>query len=272
MIFTNSDSKSPLEYRKLFLYYLLFSFMFLFLQLILTSVFTFFHFLLEHDMNTIESWLSRNTWEVLILSKFMSFIFTIKILKLNIYEDFKVFEYYRDILTRPSRKIWGMTFFILFFIYILIEQFSGGVDQNQFQNGLLYSSYLGSTTYYLFDILLIVTIQRYFNLEKINLKLYGSLLLVFLLSSKIALPYMSKFIVFIIIHFIALLFFAAKKNSGDVLVYIFLIIGPLSSVFGLDIVWDNLYSVFAYDKALPVTGILGIWCIAIGYYQISRSH
>lgn len=264
--------KIPAPVKIVTLYYLLYCFLFVLFHLSFVSIFSFFHFLLDHDMNTIEDWLNRNSWEILALSKISAIFVATKITKLNSYNLIKYRTYFLKLNWIPSKKIFGVILFLLTIFYAFIIQFGGGLVQNQFKEDLFYSSFIGSFTFYIVDFMMIYILLRNYDIPK---KYYNKImyitLIFFLISSKIALPYLNKFYIFLMIHFITMIFLTKKDKISDVFVYAVFIIAPLSSVYGLDIVWDNAYSLLSYQKSLPVIGILGIWGVALGYYHYSRA-
>ncbi len=261
-----------LDIRRVLLYYLIYCFLFVFIHLALVSTFSFFHFLLDHDMNTIENWLNRNTWEILSFSKFGALFVTSKIVKLNRYDEVKYRNYFLHNNFWPTKKIFGMSLFLLTIFYAFIVQFGGGVNENQFKEELFYSSFIGSFMYYVTDFAMVYLLIKVFevDLKKIRKIMYPCLIF-FLISSKIALPYLNKFYVFLMIHFLTMFLISSRDRFVDVLVYALFVICPLSTIYGLDIVWDNAYSLFSYEKSLPVVGILGIWGLAVGYYLYSTA-
>lgn len=262
----------PAPLRLIFIYYFLYLGLFCFCNLILLTLVSFFHFLLDHDMNTIENWLNRNTWEVLSLSKILSGIGVYKYVKLNQYSQYKFFRRLKEFNYFPSKKIIGVVLFILVLFYALILQFGGGIVKGQLKEELFYSSFFGSSLFYLIDILLIFFLVNIFELvrEHYNKVMYGTLF-GFIISTKIVLPYLSKFYIFIMIHFLTLFYLGRNKRFTDAFYYAILVISPLSAVYGLDLVWDNNYSLIVYQKDLPLLGILCMWTIAIYYYHHSKA-
>ncbi len=259
------------ELRKTLIYYFLYCCSFIFIHISLVSVFTFFHFLLDHQMNTIENWLNRNSWEIILISKGLSFFLVTKIFQLNSYQEIHPLKKLFEKLTFPSKKIFGMSFFILGMIYIYISQFGGGRLSGQFNEGVFYSSFIGSVFYYLLDFLVIVILTQYYTLkdDDYNKVAYTASFL-FILTSKIVLPYMSKYYSFILIHFLTLFFLNRKGSLIDCFIYSIFVIGVLSSIYGLDLVWDNSYAIFYISKSISIIGLVGIWSLALGYYRFSR--
>lgn len=257
--------------KRILLHYFLFSVGFIFLHISFVSVFTFFHFLLDHDMSTIENWLNRNSWEILIVSKGISCFFISKIFQINTYQDVNPIKKVLINLKMPSKKVFGMSFFLLGIINLYLFQIEGGTLTPNFQEDLFYSSFIGAFFYYLFDFILLILLYEYIRPPaKEMTKIVYISTFIFILSSKVAMPYLSKYYIFILIHFLTLFFLYLKGSFVDCLVYSFLVIAPLSSIYGLDLVWDNSYGLFHFSKETPIIGFLGIWCLALGYYRFSR--
>lgn len=259
------------ETKQLGFYYFLYCLIFVLTHLMLISVFSFFHFLLEHEMGTIENWISRNTWEILAIAKLIACWGLIRITQLNYYGDKKIWDYFKEMKLKPTKKSLAFAAFVLVVFYSLIVQFGGGIKSNQFLDDLFLSSYLGSSIFYGVDIFCLLYLQRFFNFKQNSLYRWSFILLIlFLISSKIVLPYLSKYFIFLIVHFLFLYYLGNKRLVGDMLVYLLLLVGPLSSLLGMDLVWDNSYAIFTYNEKVPVLGIISIWCVGLGYYRFSR--
>lgn len=268
-----NDFLFSLGARKILLYYLGFCILFLVIHLSFISLVSFFHFLLDHDMAVIENWLYRNAWEIIILSKLISASLIIKALKLNNYFVNSLFEIIKTDIWKPTRKVVVFIFFISILFYAMIMQFSGELINNTKETDFAYVSYIGSALFYLIDFLVINVLFR--NIVITQKKKYFalgiSLTALFLIFTKATLPYISKYYIFLILHFstLLLLLFKERKNLINPLLYTLIIIGPFSSLYGLDIVWDNAHSIYSYKETLPVVGISGIWLIGLGYYYKS---
>lgn len=259
--------------RKILLYYIGYCTLFLITHLAFISLVSFFHFLLDHDMAVIENWLYRNAWEMIVLSKTISALLIIKALKLNNYFVNSLFQILKTDVWKPARKVLVFIFFISILFYALIMQFSGELINNTKETDFAYVSYIGSSLFYLIDFLVINVLFR--NIEVKQKRKYFalgvSLIAMFLLFTKATLPYISKYYIFLVLHFatLLLLLFKERKNMINPLLYTLIIIGPFSSLYGLDIVWDNAHSIYSYSESLPIVGISGIWLIGLGYYYKS---
>lgn len=259
------------DFKKLGLIYFGFCLFFILVHLMLVSIFSFFHFLLDHEMGTIENWLSLNGWEIIGVSKLIAFAVMTKLIQVNSYSDTSFSKELWAMEKVPSKKALALIFFLLVMFYSLLSQFGGGIQSNQILDELFFSSFFGSILFFGIDIVFIMVVISYFKLEiKHPIQLVVVLLLLFLVSSKIILPYIGKYAVFLVVHFISLFYLSRRKNLGDLLVYLTIVIAPLSSFFGIDLIWDNSYSVFTYSKELPVLGVFLIWTVALGYYHRSK--
>lgn len=259
------------DFKRLGVIYFGFCLMFVLNHLMLVSVFSFFHFLLDHEMGTIENWLSLNGWEIIVVAKLISFVIMTKLIQVNSYSDTSFSKELWAMEKIPSKKAMALIFFILVMFYSLLSQFGGGIQDNQILDELFFSSFVGSILFYGIDIVLIMVVINYFKL-KFNhpVQLLFLCLLFFLISSKIILPYIGKYAVFLVVHFVSLFYLSRRNNLGDLLIYLAIVVAPLSSFFGIDLIWDNSYSIFTYSRELPVLGVFLIWSVALGYYHRSK--
>lgn len=256
--------------RKILFYYFGFCVLFLIIHLSLISLVSFFHFLLDHEMAVIENWLYRNAWEIIIIAKVSAAYLIMKALKLNNYSILSLFEILKTDIWKPTRKIIVLVLFWSIIFYALIMQFGGELSHNPKPSEFTHISYIGSIFFFLVDFFVINVLIR--NVEIKEKRKFSvliiSLLTLFLLFTKAALPYINKYYIFIILHFIVLLIFLFKerRNLINPILYSVIIIGPFSSHYGLDIVWDNAHSFYSYPTSLPILGIIGTWLIGLGYY------
>ncbi len=85
-------------------YYGSFQVMYVFTAVILTSLGTFFHFLLDHEISIIEAWIHNNHWEILILSKLFSLFILNRWFKMRLYELKSIRELVRELVKWPEPK------------------------------------------------------------------------------------------------------------------------------------------------------------------------
>ena len=177
------------SFLKLFAIYGGYCALVLFIHLMLTSVFSFFHFLLDHEMTTIENWLSLNGWEIIGFAKLISFVVMTKLIQVNSYTDSSFRSEVREMEKIPSKKAIASIFFLLVMFYSLLVQFGGGIQTNQILDELFFSSFLGSIIFYGLDVLLIMVVVNYFKLKlKHPLQVFALCLLFFLVPLRLCFP------------------------------------------------------------------------------------
>jgi hypothetical protein len=200
---------------------------------------------------------------------------TLALFDLNNYERKSIVNRIKNLELKPTSKASVLTFFLFVFYYSLITQFGKGVEINKGSTSFFYLSFFGSSLYYLIDFLLISLLAVKVNFDSWRDKTLFSFvtLLLFLLTTKVVLPYKSAHTFLIVLHFITLMtmFLGEKKNLMNLLTYSFIIVGPLSSFFGFDLIWENVHSLYIYKKELPVVGIIGVWLIGTLYYSNNYS-
>lgn len=259
--------------RKLLIYYFIYCILFLLFYLALVSTISFFHFLLDHEMGIIENWLNRNTWETLIFSKLLSALCTVKSLMLNNYNYLSFKGFFQDKLKLPEIKVGVIVLFIVIFLYALLNQFGSELINRETEITFSITSYLGSILFYLVDIFVLFYSFVHMDLTKRQKYILMMFIpIIFFITTKIALPYVEKYTLFIFLHVITLsiFMFQDKSNFSNVLLYTFVVIGPLSTLLGIDLVWDNSYAFYTYPSTVPILGIFLIWVSAIVYYFRSR--
>jgi hypothetical protein len=255
--------------RKLLIYYVIYCIFFLLFYLALVSTISFFHFLLDHEMGVIENWLNRNTWEVLILSKFTSGYLTIKSLYLNNYQFWDIKLFLKKTIHLPDQKLVIIVLFIVIFLYALLNQFGSEFISRENEFTFPLTSYLGSILFYMVDIcVLSYSLVHMEVTKKQKLKLNIVIPIIFYITTKIALPYVDKYTIFIFLHCISLNILILKndKNFSNSIFYALFVIGPLATLLGIDLVWDNSYALYSYPQTMPILGVLLIWLTALVYY------
>lgn len=255
--------------RKIIVYYIAYTLLFLLFYLALASTISFFHFLLDHDLGVIEAWLNRNGWEVVILAKAGAAAAALKALKLNNYLLKDTAELLRTSEFVPRRHVVAVCAFLPVFFTALARQFEPGLLPNP-DSEFASVSYFGSALFYLTDLFVLYSAAANFSVEKKRqaLLLGLALPLIFFLSSSAALPFLERQGFFLVAHFAGMLLFVLKdkNNLGNLLLYVFLVAAPMASVFGADPLWGDSRSLFRWPSTVPVPGIWAIWLTGFIYY------
>ncbi len=262
-IFLSSNS------RKILTYYGGYCCLFLLSYAALMSTVSFFHFLLDHEMGVIEAWISRSSWEILAIAKFIAMSLSLYTISLNNYQLKDARSLLKKARLAPSAKAVAISVFIICFFAALAYQFEGSFKFNP-RPERYGASFMGSCFFYLFDLFVIFSLIQNFGLEKKRhiFMLGAALPSAFLVCSKMALPYIDHRSLFLFLNFLSLtaLLIKEKNNLGNVLVYSLIVIGPLACVFGVDLTWRDDFSLFLYPEQTPALGVLAIWLTAFLYY------
>lgn len=260
--------------RKALTYYIGYCCLFLFSYLSLVSTISFFHFLLDHEMSVIESWLSHNAWEVLILSKAIAAFIVLKSLKLNNYFLKGSLDLIKEGRFLPTRSALVLVLFLMVFFLALVYQLKGGLDLNPkaslSESSFIATSFFGSILFFMIDIFVIYSAIANFPIVRRRQVWFLGVALptLFLVCAKIAIPYLDGKALFLILHFYSLLILVStsKGNFANLILYSLAIAGPLSAFFGTDLVWGDTFSSFTYPDKIPSLGILAIWFTGLLYY------
>jgi hypothetical protein len=222
-------------------------------------------------MNTIENWLTLNGWELLIASKIISFSAVLYLLRMNNYKEISVKAIFQRMELTPHKKILGVILFILVIFHLYVNELGGGMKYGVVRSEYLYISFLCSALFYLIDFAIIYVLEYYYEPVPGSFKVrLTSLLFLFLISVKIAQPFLDGIYHILFVHFVAMYYFCRKKYFTNGVLYSVFVISPLSAIYGLDIVWSNSYSVIQFQNEIPIFGFFSIWALALAYFHYSR--
>lgn len=262
-IFLSSSS------RKILTYYGSYCLLFLFCYLSIVSTISFFHFLLDHEMAVIENWLQNNTWEALTMAKLIASIMAVKAIKLNNYLTKDAKTLLMEAKYLPSQRGFALSIFLPLFFVVLAKQFAGEFSTNVLSSFEI-TGFVGSILFFLIDAFVIYFCVNNFKLLKKRQVFFVCCFVpvFFFVVTNIALPYMGKTTLYLVLHFAALmaLMYREKRNLGNVLLYSLLVIAPLATIFGADLVWSDARSIYKYPSSAPWFGVVLIWLTGFLYY------
>lgn len=262
--------------RLILLYYLGYNLLLVLIQLAVVSLMAFFHFLLDHDMGVIESWLNKNAWEILTFSKSFGFILMIKAIRLNLYN----LPSYKKILKKksfiPNLQILVVIVFLNIMSGALVNSYSVGLTFNSDVPYIyVLTSYVGTSIFYLLDFLFIFYLFENVSIVKKRNKTILMLLmgLMFLTVTNILQPYSKPNQLIILINFLSLLI-VYLKDSDNFVNPIVICLGCVSIftiLYGHDLVWKDQFAIIKYDKTMPVWAPILSWVLALTYYLRRRT-
>jgi len=255
------------EFKKNLIYFGIYLFVVLFVQIIFLSVITSFHFLLDHDMSIVENWVYRNGWEITIIVKLLGAYIFYQLFTLRKYDKIEFSKFLKQSFLLPNRTAVNAVVFILFFTTLIGDYSLKTSSIENISSHLL--SYLGTFLYYFIDYCFIYYIRLYYPIESNSKRLLIKFLytLLFGLFTVITLPYASNIDLIILAHFFTLLVLSNSKNFRwwNGALYLLLVVGVRSTFFGDDILWRDEFAIFKYSEEPHGFTLLVIWLIAIGY-------
>jgi hypothetical protein len=254
---------------KLFLFWLsLYSFIQVFLSLILSSLGAFFHFLLDHNISIIENWIYQNAWILLICSKALSFWFVNKLLLVRMYRPPHLKTYLRSYKTLDRRVIVLSFFILLMFVFNLKPQYNSDRWMFFVENCLSFVSvflwfFTDLFVCYRFADLFLVTDKL---LQKIRLI---SIVFMNVFVFKLTVPdYHQVFSVILFFGVFVLSFSGGQfKKWLNSSFFIFFVVAPLLAFCGLDPFWGHDFSLFLFEIIPSISFLLLLWVISFIYYQ-----
>jgi len=246
------------------IFYSLFQIAIALIYLIMMSVISFFHFLLDHKFQLIESWSVRNAWEIIGITKLMAFALMVKIVDVR----FPTESHLKNIFLKYWRlPDWSIITFIIF--TAVYFYFAGSFILNNSSSNFTFfiSSFIGAFVFYGTDFFLIYTIEQAFPENRGSHRLLNFILFTFLfyLSTKILMPFHKNlspliFFNYITVYFIFEIF---KEKWVNPLMYILLFACPMGIIWGFDPVWGQDYSILRAESRLEYSVILILWVLSI---------
>jgi|GEM_PF-1131507 len=255
--------------RKSAKYFTIYYFLTVLTVMILSSLGTFFHFLLQHEMSIIESWLHQNKWEILILSKLFSIFllkwwFGVKLYQLKSFSDMK-----KDFFIWPKFHAVVVSFFCLI-AFASLGQIAKP-PQSFLYGYQFFISILGVVTFFFLDIIVLTYIQEIFHRnKKFNVTFVNLIyVLIFSLACYMCIPdyyQNNKYFVFIFLTLL-ILYSDSKHSWGNALCFLLVFSAPMVSLLGIDPVWGDDFSLFNLEKKPGLTFLAVIWVISFLYYN-----
>jgi hypothetical protein len=258
--------------KKILLFYMFYNLILVISSLSIVAFISFFHFLLEHNISVIESWLSVNVWEIIICYKIFSLVLLSKFLEVHSLNKNVLVAFLKKHCRVPNYNI----FVIIIFVIVLISSHSNitSLEDNRKYFSFQFISYFGHFIFYVADFLLLSYLfDRYgvSNKKEFYLFVFWSTL-IFYLSSIVSIPYVRDNSFFLVIHFMVYFFIYTfkKSNFSNPLVYLVLYLAPASAFYGLDIIWKSNYSNYQVKGNTLYLSYTAIWVVAYFYTAFVR--
>lgn len=250
-------------------YYGTFQLLNVIILVLISSFGAFFHFLLDHEISIVESWLHQNHWPIVGLSKIGSFLILNWWFRVRLYQMKSLKEMAREMLSWPDHRAIVLSFFILISTISLCETIY--VSQNV---GYLYNHFISSFSIVLFygiDFVVLAYLEDILG-EEADRK-YSFVMIayvaIFFLSFRLSIPdYYNQF-QNVFFCFTTLIYLSGKsyKKWGNILSFLFVFVAPMGAIFGVDPIWGEDFSPFKLKSSMTPTFLLVIWMISFSYYK-----
>lgn len=250
-------------------YYASFQMIFVIIFIVLSSSGVFFHFLLNHEISIVESWLHNNHWEILIISKSLSLFFINRWFRVRLYEMKTVRQLTKELLKWPEHRALVISFFMVI-SYLALSQ-TEFARQNLGYWYYYLTSFFGLFLFFGIEFIVIAYLNDVLNQEE-NVSTFwlGFFYTVFFsIGFRLCVPDYYNLLTYVIFCFTALLLLSGEsfKNWSNVVCLLVIFVAPMGSFFGLDPVWGDDFSPFSIKTKLAIPFLAVIWMVSFSYYK-----
>jgi hypothetical protein len=243
-----------IEKYKVYLYYFFFLSLAFCLKVSISSMGAFFHFLLDHDLSSIENWLHQNSWTIFMISRLGALLLTLLWLKMNLYPwpNFKI------IFKSKAENVFLVfvcsSFLWIYFSFLgkpVFVSVNKGYWQEQF------FSFIGTILFYYIDLFLIRFLFEITNTTQLSFKKASKFILIalFMMEFFVSMQDYYSMSPYVLFNLFMLYVFIGKDFSllSDSFLFILLFVSPASVILGWDVNNGGEFSLFKLnDKISPL--------------------
>ncbi len=264
------------HFKRYLFYYCLYGLIFFLFNLATVSVISSFHFMLGHNIGTIEDWIFRHSWEMTIIAKLLSFFTIVRIVNYLFHAGNPLVDYFKFFKEKPKAVIWAVI--CVFYLVMLIPvklQISPTVNEN-INHQIV--SYWGTFFFYFLDFLLVSYLRFLYPLEEKNSlqELVYDLIfpVLFYFFTVISTDYDPRISELMFFYMLILFLIDSWHQRGwiNAGLFICVFIAPMASLFGLDLFWGKEYSPLYFSNSQPIlsTTVLVFIVSLYLYYKRNR--
>ncbi|MBC7712688.1 MAG: hypothetical protein H7177_05090 [Rhizobacter sp.] len=254
--------------KQILIYFLFYGFLWGF-HLILISLISFFHLLLDHNIRTIGDWIGDRGWTLIIISKVIVFYLAMLFVSLKTKKFFSLKSYIRNSIQTPRIEVLVAILFLLIGLMGI-----GEMNLNStmiVELGRMILSIVGTFVFFSVDYILLVILDVFYPVRDDSMRLKRLFLLpmLFYLFSAATFVYEQTISMKLYAFFILMLYSGEWRRKNWTLPAIFLIafIIPSYSLLGLDPVWGEAYSPIIASKKIGTFSLFILIGFALGYMQ-----
>ncbi len=250
-------------------YYGSYQLLYVVIFILLSSIGAFFHFLLDHEISIVESWLHNNHWEILIIAKLLSLFLINRWFQVRLYQLKSIRELVREFVRWPEPK----AIVIAFFMVVSYLSLSGIVYTGQNLGYWYYHivSFLGLFLYFGIEFIVIAYLDDVLNQKEQPSFMWLSLCYtaIFTAAFRLSVPDYYGLLPYVVLCFSTLMYLSGKsfKSWSNVVCFLVVFVAPMGSLFGMDPVWGDDFSPFRVNTKLSLAFLSVIWMVSFCYYK-----
>ncbi|MBC7430287.1 MAG: hypothetical protein H7336_16860 [Bacteriovorax sp.] len=254
--------------KQILLYFLFYGFLWGF-HLILISLISFFHLLLDHNIRTIGDWIGDRGWTLIIISKVIVFYLAMLFVSLKTKKFFSLKSYFRNSIQSPRIEVLVAILFLLIGLMGIGEMNMNSTMIVELDRIVL--SITGTFIFFAVDYILLVILDVFYPVREDSMRLKRLLLfpLLFYLFSAATFVYEQTISMKLYAFFILMLYSGEWRRKNWTLPAIFLLafIIPSYALLGMDPVWGEAYSPIIASKKIGTFSLFILIGFALGYLQ-----
>lgn len=236
---------------------------------LLTSIGAFFHFLLDHEISIVESWLHNNHWEILILSKLLALFLINRWFAMRLYQLKTIRQLVKELVRWPEPKA------IVIAVFMVVSYLALARASFEAHNvGYWYyhlTSFLGLFLFFGIEFIVIAYLNDVLNKKVQPGIVWTSLFytLLFAAAYRLTVPDYYGLLSYVVFCYSSLIYLSGKafRSWSNVLCFLLLFVAPMGAIFGLDPVWGDDFSPFSIKDKLNVVFLALVWLISFCYYR-----
>ena len=236
------------------------------MSLILVSLVAFFHFLLDHGLGIIEEWIFQHSYEILILSKLLSLVGILSFVNVWMEEKRPFRELLANTSIFPHYKIFAISLLqICVIMFFGAPQWKFNGDISLLKTAM---SFVGTIFFYLTDVVLLISLDRVIPLTGraiwlshfiCSIMFWGIAKFTFFYGANVgSFIFFNGFFCFYLARY-------GKSNWTFPLTWLVLVVAPLASFMGMDMLWKNTYALFELTRKIGKVELFILVLVSVLY-------
>lgn len=241
-------------------------------HLIIISIITYFHLILNHNIGTIADWIVDRGWILIIVTKMIIFSIAVQFMKLKSSKFSLVKGMLRNAVSWPHQE----TFITLLFLLLgLVSAGEAGLnDAYIFDLSRAFYTIVGTLIFFGIDLIYILILDVFHPLKSVNDKKFKLVLFPFLFYffTRITFIYEQVISFKFYSYFFIILYLAywRRRNWTLPLFIIVLFFIPSFLFLGIDPVWNESFSLFKLHRPLNSFSMLILFIFPALYLEYRK--